>query len=292
MRSVTLTLSAMLFAPALLIVGWLLMPHTETTLERMKRTGEARVGYTLEAPYAFRDARGRVTGEAPEIAREVLVRLGVRRIDWIQCEFGLLISELRAGRFDVIAAGMFRTPERERLIGFSEPTVCVLPGLLTRADNPTRPRSYRDFAQGSDLRLAVLDEAAEAADARAAGVPSERIIDFPDAEMAVDALIIGMVDGLALSWPSVHALAEQHPGLEGGIVSEMDGGDDGASRACGAFGFRKEDGDLRKAFDRQLGDYLGSEAHLRLMTDLGLTPENLTPSVARKAAGRSAGGSR
>ncbi|MGN2393329.1 hypothetical protein ACTFO6_17800, partial [Pelomicrobium sp. G1] len=48
-----------------------------STLERARREGSIRIGFADEAPFAYLDTqRGRVTGEAPEVARVILRRLG------------------------------------------------------------------------------------------------------------------------------------------------------------------------------------------------------------------------
>jgi len=97
----------------------------DQSLTRLQREGTIRIGYAVEAPYAFLKPGGEVTGESPEVAKVIVGRLGIRHIEWRQSEFGSLISGLEAGRFDVIAAGIFITPERARRISFSEPTFHV-----------------------------------------------------------------------------------------------------------------------------------------------------------------------
>ena len=84
----------------------------ETTLERVKRTGEIRIGYANEAPFAYTLPDGRATGESPEIGRVVFDKMGVKKVSPVLTEWGGLIPGLLAGRFDVIAAGMYITPER------------------------------------------------------------------------------------------------------------------------------------------------------------------------------------
>src|SRR6187402_3436609 len=84
----------------------------ETTLQRIQRTGEVRIGYANETPFAYTTSDGTVTGESPEIAKKVFAKLGVKKVDAVLTEWGSLIPGLRAGRFDVIAAGMYVTPER------------------------------------------------------------------------------------------------------------------------------------------------------------------------------------
>ena len=92
---------------------------------QLQHGGSLRVGFAVEAPYAYVDAQGQVTGEAPEIFRLMAQRLGIERIDWIRMDFASLLPELQLGRIDAIAAGMFVTPERQRLAAFTRPTAAV-----------------------------------------------------------------------------------------------------------------------------------------------------------------------
>jgi polar amino acid transport system substrate-binding protein len=48
------------------------------TLDLVRGEGMARAGYAAEAPLAYADAARGLTGEAPEIARAVLQRMGVQ----------------------------------------------------------------------------------------------------------------------------------------------------------------------------------------------------------------------
>ena len=50
------------------------LARADTTLERAKADGYIRVGFANEAPFGFADARGKLTGEAPEVAKAVLLR--------------------------------------------------------------------------------------------------------------------------------------------------------------------------------------------------------------------------
>jgi polar amino acid transport system substrate-binding protein len=124
----------------------------EPTLERIRREGVVRVGFANEAPFAFIDtSSGRLTGEAPEIARVVFSRLGVGEIEGVLTEFASLIPGLKAGRFDVIAAGMYVTPERCREVAFSQPTYAVGEAFLVAAGNPLQLHGYEDVRDRADV---------------------------------------------------------------------------------------------------------------------------------------------
>lgn len=51
-------------------------------------------------------------------------------------DFGALIPGLQAGQFDMIAAGMFITPERAEQIIFSDPDYCVSNSFAVAEGNP------------------------------------------------------------------------------------------------------------------------------------------------------------
>src|SRR5262245_53618274 len=91
----------------------------ETTLERARKDGYIRVGFANEAPCGYATPEGKLTGEAPEVAKAVLAKMGIAQVDGVLTEFGSLIPGLKAGRFDIIAAGMFINPKRCKEIAFS-----------------------------------------------------------------------------------------------------------------------------------------------------------------------------
>src|SRR5262249_10285911 len=84
----------------------------QTTLEKAPREGYISVGFAYEAPYGYATPDGKLTGESPEVVKAVLDKIGIPQVDGVLTEFGSLIPGLEAGRFDIIAAGMFITPKR------------------------------------------------------------------------------------------------------------------------------------------------------------------------------------
>ena len=84
--------------------------QAQSTLEQARADGYIRVGFANEAPYGFATPDGKLTGESPEVVKAVLKKIGIDEVDGVLTEFGSLIPGLQAGRFDIIAAGMFITP--------------------------------------------------------------------------------------------------------------------------------------------------------------------------------------
>lgn len=250
----------------------------ETTLERIQRVGVVRVGFANEAPYAYLDSRtGRLTGEAPEIARAVLERLGVPEVEGVLAEFGALIPGLKAGRFDLIAAGMYIQPARCREIDFSDPTYCIGEGFLVAAGNPLGLHSYEDARDRGEARIGVVAGAVELGYAREIGIPEARIVVFPDAPSAVAGVRSGRIDAYAGTSLTVRDMLRKagDPGLEVAepFADPVIGGE--PARGCGAFGFRKGDDHLREELDRRLADFLGTPEHLELVAPFGFGPQTL-----------------
>lgn len=240
-----------------------------------------RIGYAVEPPYAFLADDGQVTGESPVVAREVARRLGVTRTEWVQTAFADLIRDLDAGRFDVIAAGMFITPERAALVLFSEPTFRVRQDLLVRTGNPRRLHSYADAVATGDAHIAVLSGAIEETLLRAEGLPRDRMLAVPDALTGWVAVASGAVDGLALSSPSIRWMAKAsdlsrvevaEPFTQSGVAMAVKLG-------FGAFAFRRSDGPLRDAWNGVLRSYIGSDEHRRLVARFGFTAAELPGAV-------------
>lgn len=250
----------------------------ESTLERVRRTGVVRVGYANEAPYAYLDsATDRLTGEAPEIARAVLGRMGVPEIEGVLTEFGALIPGLKAGRFDVIAAGMYITPARCREVDFSDPTYCIGEGYLVKAGNPRGLHSYDDARENGEVRIGVVAGAVELGYAEAVGIPRDRIVVFPDAPSAVAGVQSGRVDAYAGTMLTVRDMLAKadDPELEVAEPFSNPVIDGKTTRGCGAFGFRPGDDAFREAFEEQLHGFLGSPEHLDLVRPFGFTEADL-----------------
>lgn len=234
-----------------------------------------RIGYAVEAPYAFVREDGEVSGEGPEIARVVAAKLGVKRLEWRQVDFSSLIQELRDGSIDVIAAGMFITPERARVVAFSRPTFRTSHGLLVRRGNPSRIESHADLGRGG-RRVAVLAGSVEEKYYReVVGVEGRSLIVVPDAKSGVRAVQEGVADGLALSTSSLRwAVAQMKEPRVELISPESDKASPGPSSE-GAFAFRIGERRLREAWDAELSRFLGSAEHLALVRPLGFGEDAL-----------------
>lgn len=232
---------------------------TAERLQRLRAGEPLRVGYAVEPPYAVVRADGQVEGLAPEVARLVGERLGVSRYEWIQTRFDALIPELRARRFDVVAAGMFITAQREALVAHSRPMMRVRSGVLwRRSAEETQPSPWRGWE--AVQRVAVIEGAVEHERWLSGGGLQDRLMLVPDAASGQAAVLDGLADALALSWPSVQWMAVHSQGrLQAHALAPEELL--GAEADHPAFQFRHEDEALRRAWDEALDDVLRSEQY-------------------------------
>jgi polar amino acid transport system substrate-binding protein len=248
---------------------------TEGTLERAKKDGYVTVGFANEVPFGYADENGNLTGEAPEILRVVVKKIGIPEIEGILTEFGSLIPGLKAGRFDIVSAGMYVTPARCQEILFSEPTYSLAEQLAVKAGNPKKIATYTEVAADPSIRLAIETGSASIKKALKAGVKDSQIDKFPDVPTAVAALRADRVDavvGTALTFSDIIAKGGSS-GLEALPPFTSVNGESVVGH--GAFGFRKADLALRDAVNAQLKSFIGSPEHLALVGKFGFNKYTL-----------------
>jgi polar amino acid transport system substrate-binding protein len=265
--------SAAVLAAVSPLTGLISKAYAETTFERAKSQGFIRVGFANEAPFGFATPDGKLTGEAPEVAKAVLAKIGIPQVDGVLTEFGSLIPGLKAGRFDIIAAGMFINPKRCAEIAFSEPSYGIGQAMLVKSSNPKGIKDYSSIKENADLKLAVMAGAVEAGYAKDAGVPESQLVVLPDQSSLLAAVQSGRADAAALTALSIADMAKKGEGVES---TKPFGEVAGKSvKGHGGFGFRKEDTDLLEAFNSELKKFIGTPEHIALVTPFGFGEDYL-----------------
>jgi polar amino acid transport system substrate-binding protein len=239
----------------------------DDSLRRVQRAGVLRVGYSVEPPFASLAANGAVVGQSAACAAEVARALGLR-VEWVQTSLDRQIPDLLAGRFDVIGAGLFVSPERAAQVRFSAPTLRVRPAWLTRATSPAPTlAALREHGE-----VAVVS--GSAAERHLAGLGlGQRLHLVPDARAGAAGLQLGQYDALALPWPAGRGLAAGRPG-----ALAVWPADDGRPTREVALAFRPSDQALAAAADAALVPWLHSAAYRQLLAQLDLTSDDLPPA--------------
>jgi polar amino acid transport system substrate-binding protein len=268
--------------PAIAVLALALPAQAQSPLaEKIAESGKVVIGIANEAPYGFTASDGTVTGEAPEIAKHVLGEMGVEEVEGVITEFGSLIPGLNAGRFDMIAAGMFLTPERCQQITFSEPTYGIGQAFLIKEGNPKDIHNYDDVAANSDVTLAVMGGAIEGQYAQKAGVPMGQLLVVPDRAAGTAAVEAGRADAFALTSLTIGDIVEAR-GSDAGLA-KTDAFSTVAGenvKGHGGFGFRNEDAEFVDEFNQKLTEFIGTDEHLALVEPFGWGKDEL-PELSR-----------
>jgi ABC-type amino acid transport substrate-binding protein len=134
------------------------------------------------APYTFVDAVGAITGFERDIGDEVCKR-ALLNCTWENVIFDQLLPGVAAGRFDIVLGGIAVTPERMKLVDFSQ----------TYNDSTDRDWFYgRDGAPMPDeARIGVQSGTLQAAYARDQGY---NVYPFATEPKVLQALTAGNID--------------------------------------------------------------------------------------------------
>lgn len=245
----------------------------ETTLERVKKAGSVRIGFANEAPFGYATAEGTLTGEAPEIAKVILSQMGIAEVDAVLMPFRSLIPGLQAGRVDIVAAGMFVTPQRCEQVSFSEPTFSVGQSMIVSKGNPKNIHSYNSFVENPDLRLGVVGGGQAHKYAQALGISDSQISVFPDGPSGRAAIEADRIDAWAMTSLAVQRLLDSSGGgeVERAMPFEDPIIEGKQARGHGAFAFRNDDADFRDEFNQKLEAFIGTPQHKELVRQFGFT---------------------
>jgi polar amino acid transport system substrate-binding protein len=252
-------------------------------LDRLRAQGVVRLGIAGEIPFGYIDKDGRLTGEAPELAKVVFKRLGVDRVQPVPTEFGSLIPGLNSQQFDVVAAGMYVNPERCEQVIFADPDYQMLDSFIVRKGNPKGLHSYRDVVE-KKARFATGTGYAEIQYAVEAGYEEGDILIVPDQVAGLNAVEAGRVDvfaGTALTTREVvkksgkaEATKPFAPLVKG--QPHVDGG---------AFAFRPTETALRDAFNAELRKLKRSGELFRILRPFGFTEAEMTDLTVKELCG-------
>lgn len=252
-----------------------------STLEKAKEAGYITVGFAGENPYAFKDENGELTGEAVEIARTILNRLGIEEMRGELTEFGGLIAGLDAKRFDMITAGMFINPERCKAVAFADPEYSIGEGLAVKSGNPLGLTSYKAIADNKDAKVAVMAGAVEIGYLEANGVTESQMLLVPDQNAAISALQSGRADAMTMTGPALQSRLDEagDSNLERVMDFEQPMVDGESVRGYGASAFRQDDTELRDAFNAELDKMKENGELLEILQQFGFTEQELPGDV-------------
>ncbi|WP_373688556.1 ectoine/hydroxyectoine ABC transporter substrate-binding protein EhuB [Ensifer canadensis] len=247
-------------------------------LQQLKEQGFARIAIANEPPFTAVGADGKVSGAAPDVAREIFKRLGVADVAASISEYGAMIPGLQAGRHDAITAGLFMKPERCAAVAYSEPVLCDAEAFALKKGNPLKLMSYKDIADNPDVKIGAPGGGTEEKLALEAGVPRDRVIVVPDGQSGLKMLQDGRIDVYSLPVLSINDLMSKanDPNLE--VVAPVEG----APVYCDGAAFKKGDEALRDAFDVELAKLKESGEFAKIIEPYGFSAKAAMSTTREK----------
>lgn len=244
-------------------------------LERLREQGFVAVGLANEIPFGFVDDAGDPAGQSPAVAQAVFEELGIPEIQASPVNWDGLIPGLNANRFDVLAAGVFITPDRCEQVAFSEPTATSPEAFMVAAGNPENIQHFEDFADNPDLMLAVLNGSVEQTYAEYFGVPEEQMELIGNQTAGYELLENGRVDAVSMLSVSHHYLLQERGGdfdVSEPFFPVMDGNEE---KGWGGLCVRQDETELLEEINRVIAEFTESGRLLELGEEWGFTEDDL-----------------
>ena len=244
------------------------MPAVAADLDQLKEQGFARIAIANEPPWTMVTTGGEVSGAAPDLARAVLNKMGIKEIVASVSEYGAMIPGVQARRFDMVAAGLFIKPERCEAVLFSQPDLCDAESFMIKAGNPLNLKSFADVAS-SGAKIGVVGGGTEEKLAIEAGVDRANIVVVPDPQSGAKLLQDGRIDVYALPVLSISDLLKKAEDPSLAMFAPVEN----TPIFCAGVAFRKQDGALRDAYDVALAEMKASGEFAAIIEPYGYSAD-------------------
>ena len=179
------------------------------TLSTIQRRGVIRVGVAVNAPWVLRDKAGQWIGLDVDLVRQFAQDMRWQ-VELVPTTWSTAIEDLRAGRFDVLAAGLSVTPQRALLLKYSHPYGAFALGLVVNRKSLGRDDLLTLETGEGKHKVAVLSGTVTAATAKEY-LGNSDLVEINDENKAIEDLRNGTLDGLIAEQPLPDALARSYP---------------------------------------------------------------------------------
>ncbi len=226
---------------------------TQTSSPTTTSTAELkllRVGTSPDfPPFEYVAKNGSIVGFDIDLIRLLAKKIGYDDIEIVTMDFDSLIPALKQGKFDVIAAGMTITPEREKEVSFTKPYWNANQAILVRKDSDFKPKSLDDLAGKTvGVQTGTTGEYYVEDYINKTGINIE-VKTYSSFVLAVQDLVNGRIDAVVVDTPVAKMFEKQYPVVVSGIIETGE-----------QYGFavRKEDTQLLNELNKALEEVMNS----------------------------------
>lgn len=162
------------------------------TLEEIKESGKLVMLTNAEfPPYEYLGDSGKVEGVDVALCQKIADEIGVE-LEIVNMDFDGLVMALKAGKGDIVAAGMSITPEREKEVDFTVPYVDTTLYIVV-PEGDTSVTSVDDLA---DKRVAVQE--GTTSDLYVTDASVKEVLRYKSSSDAAAAIKSGMADVMVM----------------------------------------------------------------------------------------------
>lgn len=187
---------------------------------------------TTYPPFETVNDEGEIVGFDVDVVNAVCERVNCQA-EFQTTAWDGIFPALAAGEFDMVASGVTITPERDEVVDFTIPYFTVDQAIAVRVQD--EDLTLEDFtSDDSDLTLGAQTGTTNAATAQDL-VGRDRVRLYDDFNSAIQGLINGDVDGVAIDDVTADAFVQQYAGELSVNIREVESGDQ--------LGFAVQEGD-------------------------------------------------
>lgn len=218
----------MFAAGAACVASFSLPASAETTLEKIKRTGEVTVGTEAAFPPFEFVQDGKIVGYGSDILAVVVQELGVKKLNQLDLPWQGILPGVLAGKFDFVATTVGINEERAKRYAYTFPIADGMPYTMKRKGEAIS--KIEDFngkvmatqlASSTEPVARALDEKLKAA----GGTGFKELKLFTSFPESYVALANGEVDAVMQSLPALAVAVKEKPDLfELAVATPKDGG--------------------------------------------------------------------
>jgi polar amino acid transport system substrate-binding protein len=183
----------------------------ETTLEKIKRTGELTVGTEAAFPPFEFVKDGKIVGYGSDILAEVVKEFGVKKLNQLDLPWQGILPGVLAGKFDFVATTVGINAERAKRYAYTMPIADGLPYAMKRkGDKLTKLEDLNGKVVATQLASST-EPVARALDAKlkaAGGTGFKELKLFTAYPESYVALANGEADAVLQPLPSLAALVK------------------------------------------------------------------------------------
>lgn len=186
---------------------------------RTLKSGTLRIGtYFVNPPFEFLDKGDRVGFEV-DLMKEVAARLDLKPV-FVNTTWEKILGEMRSGKYDCIVGAITITPDRERILAWSEPYLITTLSLVIDGNRSPDIKNFADMKKAIvGLQAATTDYDIALELQRRGEIGGIKVYAFDHISDAMIDLAAGRITAVMKVAPVAAWLARQTPSLK--IVAQV-----------------------------------------------------------------------